>query len=72
MMKQSLLKPNNYNAVFFALRTTIVSLIALGIAFWMELGEPQWAAMTVWIVAQSSRGMSHSKGKWRIIGTLGG
>ncbi|UMM64561.1 p-hydroxybenzoic acid efflux pump subunit AaeB [Aristophania vespae] len=71
-MKQSLLKPNNYNAVFFALRTTIVSLIALGIAFWMELGEPQWAAMTVWIVAQSSRGMSHSKGKWRIIGTLGG
>lgn len=71
-MKQSLLQPNTLSAVFFALRTTIVSLIALAIAFWMELDQPQWAAMTVWIVAQNSRGMSHSKGKWRIIGTLGG
>ncbi|MDF7674371.1 FUSC family protein [Acetobacteraceae bacterium ESL0709] len=71
-MKQPLLQPNTLSAVLFSLRTTVISLVALAIAFWMELDEPQWAAMTVWIVAQNSRGMSHSKGKWRIIGTLGG
>ncbi|WP_025885277.1 FUSC family protein [Asaia prunellae] len=58
------------NAVEFALRNTIASLFALGIAFWMELGEPQWAAMTVWITAQGSRGESLSKGRWRLVGTL--
>ncbi|GBQ88055.1 FUSC family protein [Asaia krungthepensis] len=58
------------NAVEFALRNTIASLVALGIAFWMELGEPQWAAMTVWITAQGSRGESLSKGRWRLVGTV--
>ncbi|WP_438383957.1 FUSC family protein [Asaia sp. BMEF1] len=58
------------NAFEFALRNTIASMIALGIAFWMELGEPQWAAMTVWITAQGSRGESLSKGRWRLVGTL--
>lgn len=58
------------NAVEFALRNTVASLVALGIAFWMELGEPQWAAMTVWITAQGSRGESLSKGRWRLAGTL--
>ncbi|EHH69160.1 hypothetical protein GMO_04670 [Gluconobacter morbifer G707] len=56
----------------FALRTTAAALLALGIAFWMELGEPQWAAMTVWIVAQNSRGESISKGRWRLVGTVVG
>lgn len=72
MIKTPLLRPSYLNAVFFALRTTIASLVALAIAFWMELGQPQWAAMTVWIVAQNSRGMSLSKGRWRIIGTFAG
>lgn len=53
----------------YAIRTTVASLMALGIALWMELGEPQWAAMTVWNVAQASRGKSLSKAKWRLIGT---
>ncbi|MBS1087711.1 FUSC family protein [Gluconobacter wancherniae] len=59
-------------SLMFALRTTVAALLALGIAFWMELGEPQWAAMTVWIVAQNSRGESISKGRWRVIGTVVG
>lgn len=68
----ALLQPSVTGAVLFSLRTTLASLVALGLAFWMELGQPQWAAMTVWIVAQGSRGMSLSKGRWRIIGTMGG
>lgn len=59
-------------SVGFSLRTTFASLLALAIAFWMELGQPQWAAMTVWIVAQGTRGESISKGRWRVVGTLAG
>ncbi|MUG89878.1 FUSC family protein [Bombella sp. ESL0385] len=64
------LQPTTLSAVFFSLRTTIACLVALAIALKMEMGGPQWAAMTVWIVAQNSRGMSLSKGRWRIAGTM--
>lgn len=47
-------------------------MLALYIAFLMQLDEPKWAAMTVWIVAQGARGMSLSKGRNRILGTLTG
>jgi uncharacterized membrane protein YccC len=57
-------------AVGFALRTTAASLVALYIAFLLNLDDPKWAPMTVWIVAQSSRGMSVSKGQYRILGTI--
>ncbi|MFT9399179.1 FUSC family protein [Acetobacter sp.] len=56
-------------ALGFAIRTTIAALISLVIALWMELDDPQWAAMTVWIVAQGSRGESLSKARWRLVGT---
>jgi len=54
----------------FSLRTTAAALFSLAVAFWMELGEPQWAPMTVWIVASGSRGESLSKGRWRVVGTV--
>lgn len=54
----------------FALRTTCAALLALTLAFWMEMDSPQWAAMTTWIVAQNSRGQSLSKARWRLIGTF--
>lgn len=69
-MKFPQLQPTNLSAVLFSLRTTIASLVAVAIALWMELGAPQWAGMTVWIVAQNSRGMSLSKGRWRVAGTV--
>ncbi|QDH16250.1 FUSC family protein [Swingsia samuiensis] len=58
------------SSLTFSLRTTIAACIALCIAFWMELDSPAWAAMTVWAVAQATRGESQSKAKWRMIGTL--
>jgi len=61
-----------WSGIGFALRTTAASLIALYIAFLMELDAPKWAAMTVWIVAQSSRGMSLSKSQYRAVGTVVG
>jgi len=56
----------------FALRTSVASLVALYLAFLMNLDNPKWAAMTVWIVAQGSRGASLSKSQYRIVGTLVG
>jgi uncharacterized membrane protein YccC len=57
-------------AVSFALRTTAASVTALYIAFLLDFEEPKWAAMTVWIVAQGSRGMSLSKSQYRLLGTV--
>ena len=61
-----------WDAVGFAVRTTAASLVALYIALLLDLDEPKWAAMTVWIVAQSSRGMSLSKSQYRLLGTVAG
>ncbi|GAA4489900.1 FUSC family protein [Gluconacetobacter tumulicola] len=57
------------DAVGFALRTTAAAILSLILAMWMELDDPQWAPMTVWIVAQGSRGESLSKARWRLVGT---
>lgn len=62
----------SWRNVGFAMRTTAASLVALYVAFLLDLDNPKWAAMTVWIVAQSSRGMSLSKSRFRIIGTVVG
>ncbi|MEX3992687.1 FUSC family protein [Paraburkholderia sp. EG286A] len=59
-------------SIAFAVRTTAASLIALYIAFRMNLDDPKWAATTVWIVAQGNRGMSLSKSQYRILGTTVG
>nr|WP_236622896.1 FUSC family protein [Kozakia baliensis] len=56
----------------YALRTTLTSLLALGIALWMELGSPQWAALTVWMVAQGTRGRSLAKARWHLFGMIVG
>lgn len=71
MVKRPLwLPPVDQSAMLFALRTTLASLIALYIGFLMSMDDPKWAAMTVWIVAQQSRGMSRSKAIYRAGGTF--
>ncbi|GLS21925.1 fusaric acid resistance protein [Labrys miyagiensis] len=54
----------------FALRTTLVGLVALVIAYLLGLGQPQWAMMTVFIVSQPVAGMVLAKGLFRLAGTL--
>lgn len=53
----------------FALRNTLAAMLSLLIAMWMELDSPQWAPLTVWVVATASRGESLSKARWRLAGT---
>ncbi|WP_264802249.1 FUSC family protein [Ameyamaea chiangmaiensis] len=56
----------------YALRTAITSVIALGIALWWQLSSPQWAALTVWMVAQGGRGKSLAKARWHLFGMVVG
>lgn len=56
----------------FALRTTSAGLIALLVAYALALDHPQWAMMTVFIVAQPVAGMVLAKGFFRLLGTLAG
>jgi len=54
----------------FALRTNAAALFALTAAFALNLQQPQWAMMTVFIVSQPIAGMVISKGLFRLAGTL--
>ncbi|MBB2203339.1 FUSC family protein, partial [Gluconacetobacter tumulisoli] len=56
----------------FAVRTSLAAELSLLIAIWMELDSPQWAPLSVWVVATASRGESLSKARWRLAGTLVG
>lgn len=70
-MKNILQKYNvSSSNAMFAMRTTTASIIALFIVLEMNIDSPKWAPMTVWIVAQQTRGMSLSKGHYRIAGTF--
>jgi len=56
----------------FAVRTMVAGLIALSLAYALKLENPQWAMMTVYIVAQPVAGMALSKGFYRLVGTVAG
>ncbi|NHO30590.1 FUSC family protein [Acetobacter farinalis] len=64
-----LLEPS-FMDVVFAVRSSLAAILSLLIAMAMELDSPQWAPLTVWVVAQSSRGESLAKARWRIAGTV--
>lgn len=59
-------------ALKFALRATLSSLLSLYLAFLFDLDQPQWAATTALIVAQPQSGMVLSKGMARLLGTIVG
>ncbi len=56
----------------FAAKTTASGLLALLVAFTFNLDRPQWALLTVFIVAQPQSGLVLAKSFYRIIGTLVG
>ncbi len=57
-------------AMGFALRGWLACILATYVAFYLQLDEPYWATLTVWIVLQPTPGMSISKAYYRVIGTL--
>ncbi len=59
-------------ALYFGLTTTLAALLALFVAFWLELPNPSSAMVTVLIVAAPVRGMVLSKSLYRMLGTFVG
>lgn len=56
----------------FTLRTALASSLALLVATLLNLDSPQWAAMTVWLVAQPTRGLLLEKSLYRAAGSVVG
>ncbi|MFL1453996.1 FUSC family protein [Marinobacter sp. GN3S48] len=59
-------------ALFSALLLALSAWIAFSIASMLHLQNAFWAAMPVWVVAQSSRGLLLARAFYRIVGTLTG
>jgi uncharacterized membrane protein YccC len=59
-------------AVVFAFKTFSAGLLALFLAFWLELDQPRWALLTVFVVSQPDSGLVLAKGFYRILGTIAG
>jgi uncharacterized membrane protein YccC len=56
----------------FAVKAFGASMIALYIAFALDLPHPSWSMLTVFIVAQPLAGMVQSKAAYRVMGTIAG
>ena len=54
----------------YAFRIALAAIIALYVAFWLQLGGASSAAVTVIILSQSERGLALAKAAYRIAGTL--
>ena len=59
-------------ALVFAFKTCAAALLALFLAFWLELDEPKWALLTVFVVSQPESGLVLAKSFYRILGTIAG
>lgn len=58
--------------VFLALQLFVAAALALALARWLDLANPYWAAMPVWVVQQAYREDLVLRAVLRIIGTLAG
>src|SRR5882757_6119325 len=56
--------------IVFALKTFAAAMLALIIAFWLDLPRPYWAMTTVYITSQPLAGATSSKAFYRVLGTL--
>ncbi len=56
----------------FSLKTFLAGMMALAVAFWLDLPRPYWALATVYISSQPLAGATRSKATFRAIGTLAG
>ncbi|MGO8264173.1 FUSC family protein, partial [Rhizobium ruizarguesonis] len=62
-------RPNKLDWIF-ASKTFIAGMLALYIAFELNLSYPIWAIGTVFVIANPYSGMMASKSIYRILGTL--
>ena len=56
----------------FALRTWVAMVLALYVAFWLQLESASSAAVTVGILALQTRGQAYEKAFYRVLATVVG
>ncbi len=59
-----------FSHAVFSFKTFIAGILALYVAFLLDLSQPSWSIVTVYIVAQPLSGMLLSKALSRILGTF--
>ncbi|HEV7877867.1 MAG TPA: FUSC family protein [Bradyrhizobium sp.] len=57
-------------ALVFALKTFAAAMLALSIAFWLDMPRPYWAMTSVYITSSPLTGATASKALYRMLGTL--
>lgn len=62
-------RPNKMDWIF-AFKTFAAGLLALYVAFELNLAYPIWAIGTVFVIANPYSGMTSSKSIYRVLGTL--
>ena len=60
----------SWHTLAASVRLALAAISALAIAYWLELQEPQWAILTVYLLTQSTAGAALAKGAFRLFGTL--
>ncbi|SKA38133.1 Uncharacterized membrane protein YccC [Enhydrobacter aerosaccus] len=54
----------------FALRMVVAVIASLAVAFWLQVDNPQWAALSACLVIQPTAGAVVAKSAYRAIGTV--
>jgi uncharacterized membrane protein YccC len=54
----------------FSLKSFVAAMLALYIAFRLDLSQPMWSVTTVYVVSQPLAGMVLSKALYRVVGTV--
>src|SRR5688572_14408195 len=62
----------SWRDVMFSIKTFGAAVLALYVAFALDLTQPSWAMLTTFVVAQPIAGMVVAKSLFRIIGTVVG
>src|ERR1700742_1205459 len=65
-----LLRQLTWREALFSVKSFIAAMIALYIAFRLNLDEPSWSVTTVYIVSQQFAGMVLAKSFYRVLGTF--
>lgn len=64
------LRTLTWREVVFSLKSFAAAMLALFIAFRLDLSEPMWSVTTVYVVSQPLTGMVLSKSIYRVLGTV--
>ncbi|WP_213774039.1 FUSC family protein [Bradyrhizobium sp. dw_78] len=65
-----ILQKPTWREVVFSFKSFFAAMLALYIAFRLDLSEPMWAVTTVYVVSQPLAGMVLSKSMYRVLGTV--